>query len=151
MNKMVVRIANKDYTIIGEEDVNYIERVASYVDNQIKKANEMSKSSENLSATVLAAINIADQYFKEMEKNIELLKYKHQISLNLDGENTANEVKENEARVKNDKQELNSDIVKELEEENKRLKEENDKLNKLLNDFQNDIYNLQLELTKDEE
>ncbi|MDP4182396.1 MAG: cell division protein ZapA [Bacillota bacterium] len=72
-NKVNIRIAGKDYTLVGVESEEYIQRVGLYID---KKINEIMKQNARLStsmAAVLTAINVADDYFKafEAEKNLE--------------------------------------------------------------------------------
>lgn len=71
-NKVNVRIAGKDYTLVGKEPEEYIQRVALYVD---KKLNAITKKNSKLStsmASVLTAINIADDYFKVRENMDDL-------------------------------------------------------------------------------
>lgn len=63
-NKLVVRIAGKEYTIVASEPDEYIQRVSLYVD---KKMNEIMRSNNKLStsmAAVLTALNVADDFFK---------------------------------------------------------------------------------------
>ena len=47
-NKVTVSIAGQEYTLVGTEDESYVRQIAAQVDSAI-----------------LAAVNIADQYFKE--------------------------------------------------------------------------------------
>mgnify|MGYP001340817358 FL=1 len=71
-NKVNVRIAGKDYTLVGKETEEYIQKVALYVDKKLNTImNQNSKLSTSM-ASVLAAINIADDYFKACE-NIDNL------------------------------------------------------------------------------
>nr|WP_276568469.1 cell division protein ZapA [Acetivibrio saccincola] len=71
-NKVNVRIAGKDYTLLGKETEEYIQKVALYVDKKLNTImNQNSKLSTSM-ASVLAAINIADDYFKACE-NIDNL------------------------------------------------------------------------------
>lgn len=65
-NKMTVTIAGQEYTLVATEDQGYMERVAQYVDGQIKAVSFSARVS-SLDGAVLAALNIADQYFKELE------------------------------------------------------------------------------------
>ena len=65
--KTEVTIAGKKYAIVGNDDKKYIEKIAEHVD---KKMNELMKGNTELTqerAAVLAAINIADEYFKAEE------------------------------------------------------------------------------------
>lgn len=71
-NKVEVKIGGKEYTLVGAESDEYIQRVALYID---KKINEILKANRNLStsmASILAAINVADDYFKIKEESINL-------------------------------------------------------------------------------
>jgi len=47
----------------GEEDEKYISRLTSYVDQKMREVAVKSKSVDNLKISVLAALNIADEYF----------------------------------------------------------------------------------------
>ena len=67
MNKIIVKIANQEYTIIGKEEKDYILSLASHVDEQITKASEKTPKSNIVTPVVLASINVADQYFKSLE------------------------------------------------------------------------------------
>lgn len=67
-NKVEVKIAGKDYTLVGSEPDEYIQKVGLYVD---KKMTEVLRSNNRLStamAAVLTAINVADDYFKAHEE-----------------------------------------------------------------------------------
>lgn len=72
-NKVELRIAGKDYTIVGAEPEEYIQRVGLYID---RKMVEIMRTSNKLStslAAVLTAINVADDFFKSHE-NEQMLK-----------------------------------------------------------------------------
>ncbi len=47
----------------GDEDEKYIGRLTSYVDQRMREVAVKSKSAETLKIAVLAALNIADDYF----------------------------------------------------------------------------------------
>lgn len=69
---MEVRIAGKDYTLVGFESDEYIQKIGLYVD---KKMNEILKANNKLSTSmvaVLTAINAADDLFKAHESEINL-------------------------------------------------------------------------------
>ncbi len=73
-NKVEVKIAGKDYTIVGTESEEYIQRVGLYID---RKMNEVMRSNNKLStsmAAVLTAMNVADDYFKCYESEAQLKK-----------------------------------------------------------------------------
>jgi cell division protein ZapA len=66
-NKVEVRICGKDYTLVGVESDDYIQKVGLYID---KKMNEITRTNNKLStsmAAVLTAINVADDFFKALD------------------------------------------------------------------------------------
>lgn len=69
MNTVTIRIAGKDYHIVGSEPEEYIQKIGHYVD---KKMSGMMEAGENTLSTVMASVltsvNIADDYFKERDK-----------------------------------------------------------------------------------
>lgn len=65
-NRVTVHIAGQEYRLIAAEEQGYMEKVAHHVDNEMKKILEESKVSL-VDGAILSAVNIADQYFKEVE------------------------------------------------------------------------------------
>ena len=64
-NKVVVTIADRDYTMVAVEDEDYVRKCAAHVDQQLREiANNRISQAD---AAVLAAMNIADQYFREQD------------------------------------------------------------------------------------
>lgn len=75
-NKVAVRIAGKDYTLVGVESEEYIQKIGLYID---KKMNEIARANNKLStsmAAVLTSLNVADDYFKAHDNEI-LFKKEH--------------------------------------------------------------------------
>ena len=75
-NKVVIRISGKDYTLVGVESDEYIQKVGLYID---KKMNEILIRNNRLStsfAAVLTAINVGDDFFKSRESEFHILKEK---------------------------------------------------------------------------
>ncbi len=64
-NRVTVTVAGQEYTLVATEDDTYIRKVAAHVDAQVRQVMDGSKISLADSA-MLAAINIADEYFKEV-------------------------------------------------------------------------------------
>ena len=52
----------------GEEDEKYISHLTSYVDQKMQEIAVKSKSTDALKIAVLAALNIADEYFLSQKK-----------------------------------------------------------------------------------
>lgn len=72
-HKTTVRIAGREYTMVGSEPPEYIHRVALYVDRKMQEIAVMARlNSSNLS--VLTALNIADELIKSQDDNARLRK-----------------------------------------------------------------------------
>lgn len=102
MSDKIIEVEIYDYKfkirVKGEEDEKYISLLTSYVDQKMREVAIKSKSSDMVKIAVLAALNIADEYFLaqkkldqldevigEMEKEIESLEvhfFKGQKSYN---------------------------------------------------------------------
>ena len=65
-NKITVSIADQEYTLVATEDEGYMQKVAQHVDAKVREVLDGAKVSL-VDGAVLAAMNIADQYFKEQE------------------------------------------------------------------------------------
>jgi len=90
-----VLISGKTYTISGYESDEYIQRVGLYVD---RRMNEVLKSNNTLStsiAAVLTALNVADDYFKAHENELnfkrDIVTSKLEIERLLEENNTLEE------------------------------------------------------------
>lgn len=119
-NKVDVRIGGKDYTLVGVESEEYMQRVALYID---KKMNEIMRINNKLStsmASVLSAVNVADDYFKA---------YENIVSLN--------------AELKSAKEE-----IERLQEENRRLANENAVISNKNTNFQLELAKREAELSE---
>lgn len=66
INKIIeIEIYGQKYRIRvkGEEDEKYISHLTSYVDQKMSEVGVKSKSSDAMKIAVLAALNIADEFF----------------------------------------------------------------------------------------
>ena len=70
-NKITVNIAGQNHTLVAAEDAAYMEKVASHVDAKIQEVLDESKVSL-VDGAMLGALNIADEYFKEVEASENL-------------------------------------------------------------------------------
>lgn len=62
--KLLVRICGSEYTLVGRETEEYLQKVAFFID---RKMQEIMRTNHKLSTTmaaVLTAMNIADDFFK---------------------------------------------------------------------------------------
>ena len=69
-----VNIGGKTYTLSGYESEEYILKVADYLNTKIRELNDdadYGKMPQDM-RQILLNLNIAEDYFKEMEKNEEL-------------------------------------------------------------------------------
>lgn len=115
---MVIRIAGKDYTLVGVESDEYIQKVGLYID---KKMNEILMRNNRLStslAAVLTALNVADDFFKSRENEICIRK-------------------EKEAMIEE---------LQRIRSENKQLKEENNSLSSKSTSLQLELAKREAEL-----
>ncbi|MGI5963544.1 MAG: cell division protein ZapA [Lawsonibacter sp.] len=78
-NKVVVTIADREYTMVAVEDEAYVRKCAAHVDTRVKEVASTRISQAD--AAVLAAMNIADEYFRELEASENL---RRQIKENLE-------------------------------------------------------------------
>lgn len=66
-NRVTVTISGKEYTILSKDSEEYVEKIAEYLDDKISKLIYNNNQLTIQMATVLAAINITDDYFKSTE------------------------------------------------------------------------------------
>ena len=85
-NKTEVLIAGKIFTLSGYESEEYLQKVATYINNKIAEFKKLDgynhQTKENKS--ILLELNIADDYFKakkqvEMVEEEELYDLKHEL------------------------------------------------------------------------
>ena len=70
-NRVTVTIAGQEYTLVATEEEGYVEKVAQHVDAQMKQVLNGARVSL-VDGAVLTAVNIADEYFKEVEASENL-------------------------------------------------------------------------------
>ena len=70
-NRVTVTVGGLKYTLLAVEDENYVHRVASYVNDNLKETGRPGGVSQ-MDCAVLTAINIADERFKEQEASVDL-------------------------------------------------------------------------------
>jgi cell division protein ZapA len=59
-----VEIFGQTYKVRGDEDQGYIEGLARYVDSKMNAIAETTGTIDSLKVAILAALNIADEFFK---------------------------------------------------------------------------------------
>lgn len=71
-NKVVVKIMERDYTLVSEDSREHMQRVANYVDDKMHETFEGNKKLSTSMIAVLTALNIADELHKVLDEKIEL-------------------------------------------------------------------------------
>ena len=71
MQRITVTIDGKSYTVVTDEDDNNVVRAAELVDKSITETKQNTRLS-SVDGAVLAALNIADMYFKAQRSSENL-------------------------------------------------------------------------------
>ncbi len=67
-----VEIFGKVYTVRGEKDPEYVRRVAEYVDRKMREISQVTDTVSTSRIAILAALNIADEFFSLTEESDQL-------------------------------------------------------------------------------
>ena len=65
---ITVEIAGQRYPIRSNLDSVYVSELAAYVEKKVRAASEVAPASDALGLAVLAALNIADEYFRARQQ-----------------------------------------------------------------------------------
>ena len=84
-NRITIDISGESYTFVAEESASYMQKVASYVGEKMDELLAGTKGGR-IDAAILAAVNIADELFKEREASEGL---RRQLKTYLDEANEA--------------------------------------------------------------
>jgi cell division protein ZapA len=116
MNKVTVRINGQEYTVKGDEQEEYLRKVGKEVNHLISSVMERNHQIDMSSASVLAALNAVDKFYK---KEIEM-----------------ESLKRDEGSVYKQAEGLKADI-RLLEEALEKMQSENSVLNEKISQFKN--------------
>ena len=72
-NVVKVNIFGTEYPIKGDSDADYIQEVANYVNNKMIEIEKSLTAKSSLKVAILAALNIADELYKERTEKNKLL------------------------------------------------------------------------------
>lgn len=75
MGSVEVYILGQKYTIKGEASEEYIRKLASYVDERLKEVHTSLPNITPVKATILTALNIADELFRLKNEQEKLAKF----------------------------------------------------------------------------
>lgn len=67
-NLVRVEILGREYVVKSDEGEERVKKIATYVNQKIKEISESTKTVSTLNAAILAAMNIANDYFQIMEE-----------------------------------------------------------------------------------
>lgn len=73
-NRVSVKIYNNEYTLVGANDREYLERVAEAVDEKISEVARMNAGLDLHRKAVLSCVNLMDDYLQLEEKYEDVLK-----------------------------------------------------------------------------
>ena len=123
MNKMHninVSIQNKQYTLCGYESEEYIQKIAAYLNSHYEEYKKMDgyRLLDTDMKNILMQINIADELFKEKEKNANLIE--EMTAQNEEIYNIKHEVISLHTQYDNAKKEIER-LNKELEDASKKI------------------------------
>ncbi len=74
MQKVAVRIFDEEYIVKGNEQAEYMEMLAAYVDKRMRMISQRNKYLSATKVAVLTALNLADDLNKLQEDYDELVK-----------------------------------------------------------------------------
>lgn len=66
---VTVEIHGQQYPIRSGLDPKYVAELAAYVDEKMRLASRETSAGDTLKLAVLAALNIADEYFREVDQD----------------------------------------------------------------------------------
>jgi cell division protein ZapA len=70
---VTVNIYGHEYTLRGEAEADYVQRLAAFVDRKMKEVAEHGSIASTTKVAILAAVNIADELFRERQQRHETL------------------------------------------------------------------------------
>jgi len=112
-NRVEVRIAGKEYTLVGTESDEYMQRIALYVDKKMAEIQNLNKKLSTNAVSVLTSINITDELIKAKEMiaklETELVELKRELEQYCD-ENER--LLEENAQLSKENTSLQMDLVK---------------------------------------
>src|SRR5215813_9478066 len=66
--RIEVEIFNQTFIVNSEDDEQYVREIASYVDLRMRQMGETTKTAMPLRVAIMAALSIADEYHKAIQR-----------------------------------------------------------------------------------
>jgi cell division protein ZapA len=67
-NLVRVEILGREYMVKSDEGEERVKKIAEYVNKKVKEISESTQTVSTLNAAILAALNIANDYFQILEE-----------------------------------------------------------------------------------
>lgn len=78
LNRINITINSRQYTVVAEEEIAYMERLCAHINEKVDSVLEIGKNVMGERPIVLAALNICDEYYKALEAN-EALRFELEV------------------------------------------------------------------------
>lgn len=82
---VTVKIFGTEYTLRGASDPEYVQKVAEFVDKRMSEVGDNATVGTTTRIAILAAVNIADELFREQQKRLENLAMLEDRSMQITG------------------------------------------------------------------
>ena len=71
-NQYHIRVLGEDISVLSDSGDEHVETVVKYVNDKVKEIQDSTKTINTVHVAILAALNIADEYYKvkEIKENI---------------------------------------------------------------------------------
>jgi cell division protein ZapA len=69
--RIEVEIYNQTFIVTSEDDEQYVRAIASYVDQRMRQLGGSTKTAVSLRVAIMAALSIADEYHKAVQRETE--------------------------------------------------------------------------------
>jgi cell division protein ZapA len=73
MESVKVKIRNAEYLVQGEDDEQQVQRIADYVNDKLKEIEQGTEGLSEKRTAILAALDIAGDYFEILREKEDLL------------------------------------------------------------------------------
>lgn len=80
-NLVRVEILGREYTLKSDEGEERVRKIAEYVNEKIKKISDNTKTISTLNVAILAALDIANEYFEALEGHGDLSRRVEKIEM----------------------------------------------------------------------
>ena len=96
MNRINISINSRVYTVVAEEDTEYLKSLCGYVNEKVNTVLQEGNHVMGEKPLVLAALNICDEYFKLLNKNEPSEKISELLNRNKELEKELEKIKSSE-------------------------------------------------------